>query len=138
RSTLASTACYIYPKEVLPFFREFVESASVGKDAPGYFNAWLLKTKNLRMDAFTFNTGWYDIGDRASYIEATRRFANADTWKGKGVVIENSAVTNCVLFDEVVVVDSSIEGCVVDRDAHIEGVDLRDCLIGEGSVIKRA
>ena len=138
RSTLASTACYIYPKEVLPFFREFVESASVGKDAPGYFNAWLLKTKNLRMDAFTFNTGWYDIGDRASYIEATQRYANADTWHGKDVVIENSLVRDSVLFDGVEIVNASITGCVIDHGAHLEGVTLRDCLIGANTVIKLA
>lgn len=138
RSTLASTACYIYPKEVLPYFREFVEGAAAGKDAPGYFNAWLLKAKNLRMDAFTFDTGWYDIGDRASYIEANRRYANADFWKGEDVVIENSTVTNSVLLDDVVIVDSSIDGCVVDCGAHIEGVRLRDCLIGKGTIVKRA
>ena len=109
-----------------------------GKDAPGYFNAWLLKAKNLRIDAFTFDTGWYDIGDRASYIEANRRYANADFWKGEDVVIENSTVTNSVLLDEVVIVDSSIEGCVVDCGAHIEGVRLRDCLIGKGTIVKRA
>jgi len=138
RSTLVSTACYIYPREVLPYFREFVEEAEAGKDAPGYFNAWLLKAKNLRMDAFTFDTGWYDIGDRASYIEAAQRYANADTWQGKNVIIENSTVTNCILFDEVAVVDSSIEGCVVDCGAHIEGVSLRNSLIGKGTVVKRA
>ena len=138
RSTLASTACYIYPKETLPLFEEFLKGATSGKDAPGYFNAWLLTEKGVPMDAFPFDTGWYDIGDRASYIEANRRYANADTWKGKDVVIENSTVTNSVLFDEVVVVDSSIEGCVIDRGGHIEGVDLRDCLIGERTVVKRA
>ncbi len=136
RSTLASTACYIYPKEVLPFFREFVESASVGKDAPGYFNAWLLKEKGLRMDAFTFDTGWYDIGDRASYIEATQRYADADTWQGENVVIENSAVKDSVLFDGVRIANASITGCVIDRDAHLEGVTLSNCLIGKNTVIK--
>ncbi len=137
RSTLASTACYIYPREVLPYFREFVEGATAGKDAPGYFNAWLLSTKNIRMDAFTFNTGWYDIGDRASYIEATQHYANADTWQGEGVVIENSTVKDSVLFDGVEIANSSITGCVIDHGARLNGVTLSDCLIGENTVIKR-
>jgi len=138
RSTLASTACYVYPKGVLPYFREFVEGAATGKDAPGYFNAWLLKAKSLRMEAFTFDTGWYDIGDRASYIEATQRYANADTWQGEDVVIENSVVKDSVLFDGVVIIDSSITGCVIDHGVHLDGVTLSDCLVGENSVIKRA
>jgi len=136
RSTLASTACYIYPRGILPTFREFVEGATAGKDAPGYFNAWLLKERNLRMDAFTFDTGWYDIGDRASYIEATQRYANADTWQGKDVVIENSVVKNSILFDGVRIANASITGCVIDRGAQLDGVALRDCLIGENTVIR--
>lgn len=138
RSTLASTACYLYPKEVLPTFREFVEGAVAGKDAPGYFNAWLLKVKNLRMDAFAFDTGWYDIGDRASYIEATQHYANADTWQGEDVVIENSVVKDSVLLDGVNITNSSITGCVIDRGVHLDGVTLSDCLIGADSVVKHA
>lgn len=138
RSTLASTACYIYPKDVLPTFGEFVEGATAGNDAPGYFNAWLLEEKRLRMDAFTFDTGWYDIGDRASYIEATQRYADADTWRGEDVVIENSVVKNSILFDRVRITNASITGCVIDCGAHLDGVTLSDCLIGENTVIKRS
>ena len=137
RSTLASTACYLYPKAILPTFREFVEGATAGKDAPGYFNAWLLKERSLRMDAFTFDTGWYDIGDRASYIEATQHYANANTWQGKDVVIENSTVKDSILFDGVEIVNSSITGCVIDCGAHLDGITLSDCLIGENTVIRR-
>lgn len=136
-STLASTACYIYPREVLPLFRQFVERAAAGKDAPGYFNAWLLNENNLRMDAFTFTTGWYDIGDRSSYIEATQHYANADSWQGKGVVIENSVVKDSIIFDRVKIVNASISGCVIDCDVQIDGVTLRDCLIGQNSVVIR-
>ena len=138
QSTLASTACYIYPKEVLPYFREFVDEAAAGKDAPGYFNAWLLKAKSLRMDAFTFDTGWYDIGDRASYIEATQHYADADTWQGEDVVIENSVVKDSVLFDGVEIANSSITGCVIDHGAHLDGVTLSDCLIGKNTIVKRS
>ncbi len=138
RSTLASTACYIYPKETLPLVGEFLARAETGKDAPGYFNAWLLKEKGRHIDAFIFETGWYDIGDRASYIEANRRYANADRWTGKDVAIESSTVTDSVLLDGVKIVDSSISGCVVDRDCHLEGINLHNCLVGAGSIIKRA
>jgi len=136
-STLASTACYIYPKEILPLITKFLQTAGAGEDAPGYFNAWLLKEAGVTIDAFTFDSGWYDIGDRASYIEANQRYANADTWKGKNVTIEDSTVKDSVLFDEVRIVNSSITGCVIDSGSYLDGVTLHDCLIGEGTVIKR-
>ncbi len=137
-STLVSTACYVYPQEILPLIGEFLRKAESGKDAPGYFNAWLLKEKGVRMDAFTFDTGWYDIGDRASYIEANQHYAKRDTIIGENVSIERSTVRNSVIFDDVTVEDSSLIGCVIDGDCHIEGVTLNDCLIGKGTVIKHA
>jgi len=138
RSTLASTACYIYPKEVLPHFQVFLKGATSGKDAPGYFNAWLLKEKGVRMDAFTFDTGWYDIGDRASYIEANQHYAKRDTITGENVSIERSTVRNSVIFDDVVIENSSIVGCVIDQGCSLGGVTLEDCLVGAGTIIKRA
>ncbi len=138
RSTLASTACYIYPKEVLPLITKFLQTAGTGEDAPGYFNAWLIKESGVTIDPFTFDSGWYDIGDRASYIEANQRYANADTWKGKDVTIEDSTVKDSVIFDQVRIVNSAITGCVVDSGSYLDGVSLRDCLIGGGTVIKRS
>ncbi len=73
-----------------------------------------------------------------SYIEATQRYANADTWQGKDVVIENSVVKDSVLFDGVRIADVSITGCVIDRGAHLDGVTLSDCLIGENAIVKRS
>ncbi len=83
RSTLASTACYIYPKEILPLIAKFLQTARAGEDAPGYFNAWLLKEAGVTIDAFTFDSGWYDIGDRTSYIEANQRYATPTLGRGR-------------------------------------------------------
>ncbi|MCL0090443.1 sugar phosphate nucleotidyltransferase [Dehalococcoidia bacterium] len=138
RSTLASTACYIYPKGILPLINEFLRRAETGKDAPGYFNAWLLKEKRLRIDPFIFDTRWYDIGDRATYIEANQEYSGRDNWLDEHVVVEGSTVRSSVILSGVSIEESSIIGCVIDRDCHLKGVDLRGCLVGEGTIVKRA
>ena len=136
KSTLASTACYVYPKQVLPLIREFYEKAEAGKDAPGYFNEWLLKGKGMQIDAFVFETGWYDIGDRASYIEANQHYSGCDTWTGKNVIIDDSTVKGSVILDDVTIKDSEISDCVVDQACELRGVTLRDSLVKAGSIIK--
>jgi len=136
KSTLASTACYVYPKQVLPLISEFYEKAEAGKDAPGYFNEWLLKEKYLQIDPFIFDTGWHDIGDRASYIEANQHVGNCDTYTGENVVIKDSTVEGSVILDNVTIKDCEIAGCVIDNGCFLEGVVLRDCLLKAGSIIR--
>ncbi len=138
KSTLTSTACYIYPKQVLPLISEFHDKAEAGKDAPGYLNEWLLKEKRLHIDPFIFETGWYDIGDRASYIEANQHVGNCDTYTGKNVVIDDSTVKGSVILDDVKIRNSEITGCVIDQGCVLEGVNLQNCLVKAGSIIRRA
>lgn len=76
-------------RRVLPLISEFYGQAEKGKDAPGYLNEWLLKGKGLQIDPFIFETGWHDIGDRASYIKANQHYGG-DTWTGRNVVVEDS------------------------------------------------
>ena len=137
KSTLASTACYVYPKQVLPLISEFYEKAEAGKDAPGYFNEWLLKERDLQLDAFIFDTWWHDIGDRASYIEANQHVSNCDTYTGKNAVIKDSTVEGSVILDDVTIKDCRVAGCVVDHGSMLEGVTLQNCLVKTGSIIRQ-
>lgn len=137
KSTLASTACYVYPKQVLALISQFHDKAEAGKDAPGYFNEWLLKEKDLQIDAFVFDTAWHDIGDRASYIETNQHYSGSDTYTGRNVVIDDSTVKGSVILDNVTIKDCQIVGCVIDHGSVLEGVTLQNCLVKAGSVIKR-
>ena len=136
RSTLASTACYVYPKDVLPLVSVFLQQAESGQDAPGYFNEWLLKEKGIGIDPFVFETGWYDIGDRLAYICANQRYSGQDTYTGAGVTVEDSQVRGSVILDRTVIKKATIDGCVIDQDCFLEGVTLSDCLVGAGSQIR--
>jgi glucose-1-phosphate thymidylyltransferase len=136
KSTLVSTACYIYPRKVFPLITEFLDQAGKGQDAPGYFNEWLLKQKSFRIDAFVFEEPWYDIGNRASYIEANLDYLKDDLYKGKNVYIEKSIVKKSVILDNVSIKNSTIHSCVIDENSNIEGVRLDSCLIGKNSKIR--
>ncbi len=73
-STLAATACYIFPKEVLPLISEYLKEGN-RKDSPGFFLSWLIKKMNVY--AYKFNGRWFDIGDFTS-LEKARKFMELD------------------------------------------------------------
>jgi glucose-1-phosphate thymidylyltransferase len=67
KSTLASTACYIFPEKILPLFQEYLEN-NRSKDAPGFFLEWLRKKQEIH--AYVFSNYWFDIGDFKSLEKA--------------------------------------------------------------------
>jgi len=115
RSTLASTACYIYPRSGLALVDRFRDQAPDGHDAPGFFNAWLLAEHEIQLDAFINTHYWFDVGDRTSYIEAVQHFCAGDSW------IDSSSE----------VLESSLRDTVVLSQANIRGCDLSGCIIAE-------
>jgi len=134
RSTLVSTACYVYPRDVLGLFKEFFATAQAGRDAPGYFNEWLLEDRRREIDPFVFEDAWFDIGDRASYIAAHRTSAS-DSWIDPSATIEDSQIVDSVVLRGAQVRSSTLRGCVVAEDCILSGVDLEDALIAENSRI---
>ncbi len=70
KSTLISTACYIFPRNTLPLFSKYI-SENNNKDSPGFFLQWL--HKRLPVYGFVFNGHWFDIGDMDS-LEKARQF----------------------------------------------------------------
>jgi len=71
KSTLVSTGIYYFPKNKLPFIKEYVKMQSK-LDAPGYYISWLSRTDKVY--GFSFNEKWYDIGTLESYKKADREY----------------------------------------------------------------
>ncbi|MBI4170588.1 MAG: nucleotidyltransferase family protein [Candidatus Aenigmarchaeota archaeon] len=69
-TTLASTGCYLFPKETLRLFASYLNEGN-NSDAPGFFLQWLHKRQPVH--AFIFSTAWFDIGTPES-LERVRRF----------------------------------------------------------------
>ncbi|HIC96710.1 TPA: NDP-sugar synthase [Candidatus Bipolaricaulota bacterium] len=137
-STLVSIACYIYPPETFPLIEEFLSQAPKGKDAPGFLNRWLLE-QGLELEGFVFSGSgrWFDIGDRASYIQANIELSGREVHLGEDVTIVDSTIRRAIIFDDVRIERSLIEGCVIDSGCDLCNVELRDCLIGAGTRISR-
>ncbi|MGC9529829.1 MAG: sugar phosphate nucleotidyltransferase [Candidatus Bipolaricaulaceae bacterium] len=134
RSQLASTACYVFPRQVLPLIRTFLAQAEAGQDAPGYFLEWLRARKPI--DAFVFGEGWFDVGGRSAYIEANLHYHGGRSWVHPRARLEGACVERSVVIGPCRIEGARLTGCVVDEDAQITGVDLRDALVGRGSWLR--
>ena len=135
KSALVSTACYIYPRKILPEFRTFFALSQEGKDAPGYFNEWLLGERGVSIDPFVFDEFWFDIGDRASYIAAHQNMTGEDSWVAESAIIDGCEIRDSVILDRATVSSSRLRGCIVAEDSVLDGVDLQDYLVGRTSRI---
>ena len=71
KSNTAVFAAYLYKKETVPLFAEYL-SAGNKPDAPGNFPAWLYLRKEVY--AYTFEGECYDIGTPDSYREVCEMF----------------------------------------------------------------
>ena len=71
KSDTAVFATYLYKRDTVPMFREYLESGN-NPDAPGNFPAWLYKRKDVY--AYTFSGECYDIGTPESYREVCRMY----------------------------------------------------------------
>jgi len=80
KSNLAVYGTYIYRKDTLPLFNDYLASGNK-PDAPGYFPEWLHKRKDVY--AYRFIGECYDIGTPESYREIKRKYENDGTVKEK-------------------------------------------------------
>ena len=136
KTTLVSTACYIFPQKVLEAIPEFLSRAERKKDAMGYFCSWLLKKNNFPIQSFLFKEAWFDIGSRISYLEANRYYLKGENYLGKNSRIINSKVTDTIIFEEVKIENCELKSCVVDDYCRISNLKLKNCLIGKKTIIR--
>ena len=144
RSTLVSIACYALPAESVQF-AEYLAGDN-NPDEPGWFMQWLVDTEPVH--AFSFDDAWYDIGTAESYLEAVAWHLEGDsliadsatlehTEVGENVhvlgdaTITDSRLDRSVVFPGATVADSTLHSSIVDREAHVERLDLAGALIGE-------
>ena len=71
KSNTVVFAAYLYKKETVPMFREYL-AAGNKPDAPGNFPAWLYRRKEVY--AYTFEGECYDVGTPESYHEVCEMY----------------------------------------------------------------
>ena len=69
-STLAATATYLYHRAHVPLVRRYLDEGNP-PDQPGRLVAWLHRREPVY--GWTFDAGWYDIGDQEQLLEADNR-----------------------------------------------------------------
>ncbi|QRV15802.1 NDP-sugar synthase [Haloterrigena salifodinae] len=143
-STLVSVACYGFRAEDLDLLETYLAGEN-NPDEPGWFVQWLVDRE--RVDAFTFDGAWYDIGTPESYLDAVAWRFDGDsaihpdaslegTTIGPNVhVMEGARVTdatlrNCVVFPDAMIADCTIERAVVDTETEIRATDVESALVG--------
>lgn len=70
-STMASTGIYIYPRDMIPKFKEYL-SGNNNPDAPGHFLHWLVNSTEI--EAVVNEGEWFDIGTMETYHKVYSRF----------------------------------------------------------------
>lgn len=149
-STLVSTGLYIFPQKNLEDIIEYARSKS--DDLGGIFE-YFLATKKQRVDCFTFDQGWYDIGSFAAYIDANKvtqkeqlikkntAFVDMDSqitgsvFLGENVKIKNSFIQSSLILDNCEITDCVIRDSVIDQNSKLTNLDLTQKMIREGSEI---
>lgn len=131
KSTLVSTACYIFPREILPLFSKYLEGGN-NPDAPGYFLEWLYQLVDIY--GFVFNEAWYDIGDHSSYLKSNFEHMQEAQHIGKNVVLQGSEIKGNVFIGEnCKVIGSVIENSILFENAVIENCKIKSTIIDEAA-----
>ncbi|QGN07156.1 NDP-sugar synthase [Halorhabdus sp. CBA1104] len=142
-STLVSIACYAFPAEDVRF-EEYLEGGN-NPDEPGWFIEWLVDRGEVY--SFAFDGAWFDIGTPESYLEAIRWTLEGDSVIADsatvvdstigdnvhvlpGATVEDSTVSESIIFSDATVKDCEIHDTIIDRGTHVEHLDLAGALIG--------
>ena len=141
KSTLVSTALYIYPKSSISLLREVIDNGYI--DSPGKFIEYAVGMGHPVYGKVMDET-WIDIGDRDSYLEANSlvlsgkihisRDSKVDGNSnighnviiGEGSEINNSSIDNSIILPNSVINSSTVLNSVVGANSKISGQTIKD------------
>jgi glucose-1-phosphate thymidylyltransferase len=132
-STLVSIACYGFPRESLRF-EEYLADGN-NPDEPGWFLQWLQSREPVH--AFTFEEPWFDIGTPQSYLEAIAWELDGDSVIAESATVERSTIgENVHVMADAEIVDSTLDRSIVFEGATIDGCEIHETIIDEGTRIE--
>lgn len=148
-STLASTACYFFPREYVSLYKEYENHfkqtnvpAEQYLDEPGRLIEWA--HKKTPMFVYSFSGEWFDVGTPEGYLEAQSEVIKGSLVMGdtkdceigdnvyvmEGARLENVDIQNSIVFSGAVIKNAEVKNSIVDIDAEIQDIDLNEALIG--------
>ncbi|PSH00139.1 MAG: glucose-1-phosphate thymidylyltransferase [Nanohaloarchaea archaeon SW_4_43_9] len=153
-STLASTACYYFPRKDIELFHKYEKHfrdtdvpADKYLDEPGRLIEWAHEKTD--MFTYSFDGDWYDIGTVQGYVEAMSSVVDGNIIKGdtensdigenvfvmEGSTLKNTTVENSIIFANTEVNDSEIRNSIIDKFCEIEDTDMKNALVGEHTTL---
>ncbi|MFW6045984.1 MAG: NDP-sugar synthase, partial [Natronomonas sp.] len=80
---------------------------------------------------------WFDIGTPQSYLEAVAWSLDGDSVIAESATVERSTIgPNVHVMADAEVTDSSLDGTLIFESAVIEGCEIHDTIIDEGTHIE--
>ena len=133
-STLAATAYYIVPENVIDMYHKYV-SLGHNRDAPGRFIEWYHKIGAVY--AYVFTGFWFDIGKPDTYLEAFR-FVLRDSYVHESVELKSSEIIDPVIIEKGAKITNSVIGPYVHvhRDTEIENSRISNSIILGETIIR--
>ncbi len=132
-STLVSIACYAFPQESLRF-EEYLSSGN-NPDEPGWFLQWLQTREAVH--AYVFEEPWFDIGTPESYLEAVEWELDGDSVIAESATVKRSTIgENVHVMAGAEIVDSTLNRSLVFENAVVEGCEIHDTIIDQGTRIE--
>jgi glucose-1-phosphate thymidylyltransferase len=120
KSTLVSTACYLFPKES---FGMIHSCATLKADNMGGIIEYFLSVKQ-RVKVFEFDEEWVDIGSFESYLQTHKGLQQTSE------IHESAEVVRCQIGEGVSIgKDCKIEDCVIENAIVMPNCVLRNCVI---------
>jgi len=159
-STLAATACYIFPREHAMMINDYLRSGG-NPDAPGYFLEWLYKRANVH--AYIFKGFWFDIGTpdglleafvfltKESYISEKAKILgkikhpviiqnnvevspNSEVgpfvYIGSNTIVENSKIQNSIIFEGCRIINCSVKNSIIGGFSELHKLTISNSLVG--------
>ncbi|WP_148680611.1 sugar phosphate nucleotidyltransferase [Halovivax ruber] len=129
--TLVSIGCYAFPRETLPSLRTYLDGGN-DPDEPGWFVEWLHTREPTY--AYSFAGHWFDVGTRASYLDAVDWYLDGGSLIADSASVEHSSVGRGVhVMPNATLVDADVERAVIFPDATLSATTVRRSIVDEGA-----
>lgn len=153
-STLASTACYFFPKDQVSLFNEYEDHfretdipADQYLDEPGRLIEWAHERTD--MYAYSFDGEWHDIGTLQGYLDAMDAVTDGNLLNGvvkdsdigenvfvmEGATVDDTKIENSIVFPDTEIRNSEIRNSIIDQNCDIEDTDMNDAIVGEHTTL---
>ncbi len=150
KSTFISAGWWWLPRSSFGILKEYAKTHP--DNIGGVFEEFV--RKGTGVDCFVFAELWKDIGSFESYLHLHREIMGSEQLIerdsrvspdsvlkgsiaiGKKTDVTKSTLVDCIIFGNTTINDCVLERCIIDENCQLDGVDLTDQMLREGTVLR--